>query len=168
MELVVYPNRILRSRCTPYAEKDMDEARAVGGELAELMYRKHGVGLAGPQGGVARCIYVVDVSEERDSPIVLINPCIEGVEGSETGEEGCLSFPGIFSRVARGEYARVAYVDLDGEPRIVEGEGLLARALQHEYDHLEGVLFVDRLGAGERQAIRKEIKDLERAAAGDG
>lgn len=164
MKLAIYPDPVLRVRTEPFDEDEMDEARSVAREMTELMYKKRGLGLAGPQVGVPRRIFVVDVTEERESPLVLINPKVDKTEGTQKDEEGCLSFPSIFAQVNRAGLVRFSYLDTEGEPQTIEGEGLLARTLQHEFDHLEGVLFIDRLGAAERLAIRKELKEMERAA----
>lgn len=131
---------VLREKAEPVAEVT-DEIVRLLKDMEETMYAADGVGLAAPQVGVSRRLIVVDVGE---GPIHLVNPVLEEAEGTEVGQEGCLSIPGVYGNVER--YARVAVcgLGLDGKPLRVEGKGLLARALQHEIDHLDGVLFIDK------------------------
>src|SRR5690606_6936709 len=110
-------------------------------DMVETMYAADGVGLAAPQVGVSERLIVVDVGE---GPIHLVNPILEEAEGVEVGREGCLSIPGVYGLVERHARVVVSGLDLDGKPVRVEGTGLLARALQHEIDHLDGVLFIDK------------------------
>lgn len=113
-------------------------------DMLDTMYDAQGVGLAAPQVGVLRQIVVIDVTEEGDSPIVLINPEIIETSGEQKGQEGCLSVPNKAGIVTRANYAKVKALNEDMEEIIVEGEGLLARALQHEIDHLSGILYVTK------------------------
>lgn len=115
------------------------------GDMLDTMYEANGVGLAAPQVGVLKQIVVIDVSPEGDSPIVLINPEILELSGEQTGQEGCLSVPGKAGIVTRANYAKVKGYNEHMEEIIVEGEELLARALQHEIDHLSGVLYVSKV-----------------------
>ena len=114
-------------------------------DMIETMYTADGVGLAAPQVGVLKRVVVVDVSEEGNEPIVLINPEVLETSGEQTGNEGCLSVPGKTGVVTRPNYAKVKALNEDMEEFIIEGEGLLARALLHEIDHLNGVLYVDKV-----------------------
>lgn len=114
-------------------------------DMLETMYEAQGVGLAAPQVGVLRKIVVIDVSEEGDSPLVLINPELLEVSGEQKGQEACLSVPNKAGVVTRANYAKVRAFNEDMEEMVIEGEGLLARALQHEIDHLSGVLYVDKV-----------------------
>lgn len=114
-------------------------------DMLDTMYDAQGVGLAAPQVGVLRKIVVIDVSEEGDHPIILINPEIVEMSGEQTGQEGCLSLPGKVGIVTRANYARVRALDENMEEIFVEGEGLLARALQHEVDHLSGEMYVSKV-----------------------
>ena len=109
-------------------------------DMLETMYESYGVGLAAPQVGILRRIVVINVGE---GPIVLINPKVVETSGQQTGEEGCLSLPGQYGQVTRPNYAKVEAQDIHMEPIVVEGEGLLARALLHECDHLDGHMFVE-------------------------
>jgi len=114
-------------------------------DMIETMYTADGVGLAAPQVGVLKRVVVIDVSEEGDEPVVLINPEVLETSGEQTGNEGCLSVPGKTGVVTRPNYAKVKALNEDMEEFIIEGEGLLARALLHEIDHLNGVLYVDKV-----------------------
>ena len=165
MELLIYPDKALRKKAAPVKDADMDEVRSIAVKMIDLMYRKKGIGLAGPQVAFSRRMYTLDTSEERNKPVVLINPKIELLEGVQEEDEGCLSFPGLYAPVKRGAYVKIAFIGLDGKQHTVEGEELSARALQHELDHLDGVLFIDRLGAAARSALRKDLKEMEKAAA---
>lgn len=114
-------------------------------DMLDTMYDAQGVGLAAPQVGVLRKIVVIDVSEEGDDPIILINPEIVETSGEQKGQEGCLSVPNKAGIVTRANYAKVKALDENMHEITVEGEGLLARALQHEIDHLSGVLYVTKV-----------------------
>ena len=113
-------------------------------DMLDTMYEAMGVGLAAPQVGILKRIVVIDVSENQDAPYVLINPEIIETSGSQTGSEGCLSVPGKHATVTRPDYAKVRAQDENMEWFELEGEGLLARAICHECDHLDGILYVDK------------------------
>jgi peptide deformylase len=113
-------------------------------DMIETMYDAEGVGLAAPQVGVLKRLVVIDVSEEGNDPIVLINPVILETEGEQTGDEGCLSVPGKVGTVTRPNYVKVKAYDRNMKEFIIEGTELLARALSHEIDHLDGKLYVDQ------------------------
>lgn len=125
-------------------------------DMLDTMYEAQGVGLAAPQVGVLRQVVVIDVSEEGDSPIVLINPEIIETSGEQRGQEGCLSVPNKAGIVTRANYAKVKALNENMEEIIVEGEGLLARALQHEIDHLSGVLYVTKVEGDLMDTTRDE------------
>ena len=125
-----------------------ERVRELAKDMIETMYKADGVGLAAPQIGILRRIVVIDIG---DGPIVLINPAIIKSSGSQVSLEGCLSIPGVHEEVERPNLAVVKYLDLQGKKKILEGEELLARAICHEIDHLEGILFTDR-------SIKKETK----------
>lgn len=114
-------------------------------DLIDTMYEANGVGLAAPQVGVLKRIVVVDVSEEGDSPVVLVNPVILDKSGTQTGVEGCLSVPGKQGTVTRANYVKVGAYDEDMNYFEIEGTELMARALQHEIDHLEGILYTSKV-----------------------
>jgi len=131
-------------------------------DMFETMYFTNGIGLSAPQVGVNKRLLVVDVSggEDRSKQVVLINPVVLVASGEQKGEEGCLSFPGLFAEVKRPNLARVKGLDQEGKEIEVEGTGLLARALLHEIDHLDGILFIERMKKADRQAIIRKMKKL--------
>jgi len=162
LELVTYPGPVLR--------KQAKSVKSVDGKLIEVadamfgvMYENSGVGLAAPQVGVSTRLLVLDVREEGRPEYVMINPQITRREGSVEAEEGCLSLPQAFGDVTRAEIIEVAYIDRDGEERTLQAEGLLARAIQHEIDHLNGVLFIDRLAKSQRRAIEQQLREIAEA-----
>jgi peptide deformylase len=141
------------------------EITALAEDMIATMYAAHGIGLAAPQIGVPLRMFVIDLSLGRDPDglKVCINPTWEMKEGMQLEEEGCLSLPGFTATVARPSRAAITALGLDGVPHRVEGAGLLARALQHEMDHLDGRVFVDRLRGISRAMILRKIHKLERA-----
>jgi peptide deformylase len=141
------------------------EIDALVQDMIATMYAAQGIGLAAPQVGVALRVFVLDLSVGRDPDAVrvCINPTWALRDGMQLEEEGCLSLPGFTATVARPEHAAVDALDRTGTPHRVEGRGLLARALQHEMDHLEGRVFVDRLRGISRAMILRKIHKLERA-----
>jgi peptide deformylase len=141
------------------------DVQALVEDMIATMYAAHGIGLAAPQIGVPLRVFVLDLSVGRDPDAlrVCINPVWVAREGMQLEEEGCLSLPGFTATVARPEYAAVDALDQHGAPHRVEGRGLMARALQHEMDHLEGRVFVDRLRGISRALILRRIQKLERA-----
>ena len=141
------------------------EIAALINDMIETMYAAPGVGLAAPQIGVDLRIFVTDVSSARDPGdlVVMINPEMVAAEGIQNHEEGCLSLPGFEALVPRPERAVVRGLDRDGCVREVQGTGLTARAFQHELDHLDGRLFVDRLRGLKRELIVRRVKKLRRS-----
>ena len=135
---------ILNKKCREVTEMT-DRNRELIEDMIDTMYEANGVGLAAPQVGVLKRIVVIDVSEEGDSPIVLINPVITEADGEQTGAEGCLSVPGKSGVVTRANHVKVKALDENMEPFELEGTELLARAIQHELDHLEGVLYTSKV-----------------------
>jgi peptide deformylase len=133
-------------------------------DMVETMYAAPGVGLAAPQVGLSIRLFVVDLSVGRSANdlIVMINPVITAQEGMQIEEEGCLSLPGFNATVVRPSKVVVTGLDRDGTEHTIEGEGLLARAFQHEMDHLEGAVFVDRLRGIKRDLIVRKIQKLRR------
>jgi len=158
MEIRTYGDPALRRQAQPVEAID-GEIRAICEQMVEAMIRANGVGLAAPQIGIAKRIIVLDVD---GSFHVLINPeLLEVSEETEPVTEGCLSVPGVDAPVERSTRAIIAGTTLNGETLRIEGEGLLARAMQHEIDHLNGKLFVDHLGTARRQSL---LKEYQRAA----
>ena len=158
LEIVKYGDPILRKKTEPITEIT-DDIIQLAEDMLETMYAAPGVGLAGPQVGVSLQICVIDiVPEGKRKPIVLINPKVLSGEDKVELEEGCLSFPKIYEKVKRWNKVRVEYVDLKGNLNEVEVEGFLAKAFQHEIDHLNGKVFIDYLPDWKRKLVEKEIK----------
>jgi peptide deformylase len=163
LRVVHYPDPALRRGGKPVAAFDGD-LRAFAESMLETMYEAGGVGLAAPQ--VARDIRLLVLNEtgdreQRDREMVFVNPEIVKKKGHEFGEEGCLSFPRIYAEVERNREIRVKWQDLDGASHEETFTGFLARILQHEIDHLNGVLFVDRLSSVEKVRVRGHLQDME-------
>ena len=164
--MLIYPDTQLRRRAAPVAEVD-GELDAFVGRMFETMYAAPGIGLAATQVGVHRRVVVIDVSEDNDSPLVLINPELLHAEGEGEMQEGCLSIPGVYENVKRPSAVRVAAIDRAGEPFELDAEGLLAVCIQHEIDHLEGKLFVDYLSPLKRNRIRRRMEKRARDGVTD-
>ena len=159
----VYPDPVLRVRCQPVTSFD-GELRRLAEDMIETMHAAPGVGLAAPQVGVEQRLAVVDVSvgEDRSKLVVLVNPELVEESGREVDAEGCLSIPGITEKIARPTAVRVAARDLDGAEIEIEAEDFEARALCHEVDHLNGVLFVDHLRGLRRDRIKRQLKRMRK------
>lgn len=157
----VYPDPVLREPARPVAVIDAT-LRQLASDMIETMQAANGVGLAAPQVGVGLRLAIVDFDPENGDPRVLINPVItKRVGRKELGEEGCLSFPGLRSRVKRNLRVVCEAQNLDGEIVEYQAEGLSARAVQHELDHLDGMLFVDKVGPSDKQSIQAELEEME-------
>lgn len=138
-----------------------DEIHRLIDDMIETMYAAPGIGLAAPQVGVSKRVIVIDVSireEERTPVIALINPEIKALEGKIESEEGCLSLPGYIASITRAEKVFVRGLDREGKPVEIEAEGLLCRALQHEIDHLNGTLLIDRISSIKREFFKKRFQ----------
>jgi peptide deformylase len=155
--ILEYPDPRLRKTAAPVGVVD-DAVRQLAADLLETMYAAKGVGLAATQVDVHRRVLVLDVSEERNQPMVFINPELLSAEGRGPGEEGCLSLPDIYDKVQRATHIRVRALGRDGNPFEIDADGLLAVCLQHEMDHLDGKLFVDYLSELKRQLIRRRLE----------
>ena len=162
----IYPDPILRTDCAPVTEFD-DELRGLVADIIETAHSAPGVGLAAPQIGVDRRVCIVDLSVGEDARALhtLVNPEIVKRQGSATDVEGCLSLPGITEKVTRPFEVRVEAQDVDGNAFVLEAEDWLARAICHELDHLDGVLFVDHLRGLKRERARRLLRRLEREEA---
>lgn len=155
LEIKEYGEPILREKALPVEEVTPEILNLIK-DMAETMYTASGVGLAASQVGVPKRIILVD--GEEDGLIVLINPMIIKSEGEVVAEEGCLSVPDIYSQVKRSSKITVKALNENGDPIEITKEDLIARALQHEIDHLDGILFIDRIGRMERQILLNKLK----------
>lgn len=163
MEVLVYPHPVLRRGGKPVTAFD-GELRELAGRMMEAMYEEGGVGLAAPQVGIEQKLLVLNPTGDagdRSGEMVLCNPRITRKKGREFGEEGCLSFPGIQAEVERWVDITVTYQDLDGQEQTFAAKDWLARIVQHELDHLEGVLFTDRLTAADKLRVKAQLLELE-------
>ena len=158
--IVHYPDPRLRKICAPVAEFDADLAAFVE-RMKELMSKGKGVGLAAPQVGINTRLIVVNPTGQPDDTRVFVNPVIHEPHGSVEAEEGCLSLPGVNVQVRRAQTCHLTAQDAQGRPLELELDGLLARICQHETDHLNGVLIIDRMGPTDRIATRKTLRALE-------
>ena len=159
--ILEYPDPRLRKKAEPVQKVD-DAVRQLVDDMLATMYAANGVGLAATQVDVHKRLLVLDVSEERNQPLILINPEILSAEGRAPGEEGCLSLPGIYDKLPRATHIRVRALNRDGEQFEMDAEGLLAVCIQHEMDHLIGKLFVDYLSELKRQFIRRRLEKERR------
>lgn len=164
-----YPDARLRQACAPVTQFD-GQLRALVDEMRDAMYLAEGAGLAAIQVGEPLRLFIIDSEVAgrgpEDPPLVLANPVlVELSDEQETADEGCLSFPGIFVPVKRSLHAKVRAVDLDGRPFELAGQGLLARALQHESNHLTGRLLIDMVGPVKRQIIKRKMRKENEAEA---
>jgi len=162
----LYPDPVLRAPTRPVADFDAELARLVA-DMIETMNAAPGIGLAAPQVGVDRQLAVVDLSVGKDPEAlhVLVNPRIIESQGLTTEVEGCLSLPGISDKVDRPERVKVEALDRDGRPFELAAEGWLARAVCHEIDHLNGILFIDHLRGLRRERARRQLRRLSAAEA---
>ena len=165
LDILQYPDPFLRHRAVAVEAVD-EHTRGVVDRMFETMYAAPGIGLAATQVGIDARVAVIDVSEDKDQPLVLINPEIADRGGSITTEEGCLSIPNVVDKVTRAESVTLRALDRDGAPYELTAEGLLAVCIQHEVDHLDGRLFIDHLSLLKRQRIDKRLTKQRRRAAG--
>jgi len=163
LNILNYPDDRLRIKAKPVTEFGTRLHRQID-DMFETMYAAPGIGLAATQVDFHQRLIVIDVSEDKSQPLVLINPEILEKDGIQQIDEGCLSVPGIYEPVERAEHIRLTSQDRDGRPIEMEAEGLLAVCIQHEMDHLEGKLFVDYLSDLKRQRIRKKLQKQQRQA----
>ncbi len=166
LAILEFPDPRLRTRAEPVTEFDA-ALQQLAENMLETMYSAPGIGLAATQVDVHRRLLVADVSQDNDSPHVLVNPQILTAEGTEVTEEGCLSVPGVFDEVERSERIRVRAQDVNGRTFEMDADGLLAVCIQHEIDHLNGKLFVDYLSELKRSKIRKKLDKERRQRAAD-
>ena len=164
LPIVTVPDPLLKKVSEP-VEKVDDELRAFMDDMLETMYAAPGIGLAASQVNVHQRLIVVDVSDEKNAPVVLINPQIVSTDGERAAEEGCLSVPGFYEQVTRPATIEVAAINRAGDPFTLVAEDMLAVCIQHEMDHLEGRLFVDYISNAKRQMIRKKLIKQQRQQA---
>ena len=175
MKIITLPDPILKKKCDPVVEVN-DEIRSLLDDMLKTMYKAPGIGLAAPQIGISKRLIVLDVSprpglkryqeektekkeEIKPNPIQMINPEIIWVsKEKDTDEEGCLSIPGFMENVTRPSSCKVKYLDKKGESKELRAEGLLARCIQHESDHINGILFIDHLSKTKKDMILRKIK----------
>jgi peptide deformylase len=164
-KILKYGERVLEQKAEAVTDFDTPELKELIADMWETMYAAKGVGLAAPQIGVSKRISVIDVSVGQDEAkkIVIVNPEITLKEGKQIGEEGCLSIPGFREPVTRANKVSVRAQDASGALVELTGEELLARAFEHEIDHLNGILFINHLSALKRDIIRRKIKKLQKA-----
>jgi peptide deformylase len=168
-KIVKYGDPVLERKSDPVTEFDSPELHNLIADMWETMYAAKGVGLAAPQIGVNKRVSIIDTSvgENEADKIVIINPEVVTQEGKQTGEEGCLSIPGFREPVTRANEVSVRAHNAKGEPIELSGTELLARALLHEIDHLNGILFLNHLSMLKRDIIRRKIKKLQKAGEWD-
>jgi peptide deformylase len=159
LEIVLWPDPVLLGGTQPVQRVDA-ELRQVVAEMRRVMFELRGVGLAAPQVGIAKRLMLVCPTGEPGGEEVVLNPVITDATGREIEQEGCLSFPGIYGEVERAKAITVRYQDLDLRPREMRLEGFIARIFQHEGDHLDGKVFVDRMVPASRAKIEPKLAEL--------
>ena len=164
LPILIVPDPVLKARARPVTAADATQVRALIPRMFAAMYAAPGIGLAAPQVGVGLRLTVIDLMpDENPAPLVLINPTIVAASDElATREEGCLSLPGQYAEVTRPARVTVRYQDPEGARRELSAEGLLSACVQHEIDHLDGVLFVDRLSALKRNMILRRLAKEQR------
>jgi peptide deformylase len=164
-KITYYPASVLRGRAAP-VEKIDENIRRLVDKMADILVDKKGIGLAAPQAGVGLRLFIVSLTGKREDVRAYINPTVTPHGDLDEAEEGCLSVPGIWAKIRRYKKATVTATDLDGRQFTEDAEGLYARCLQHEYDHIEGTVIVNRMGEAARIAHRRQLKKLADEQAG--
>lgn len=162
LRIIHYPDPRLRTPCAPVTAFD-DELAALAARMHALMREARGVGLAAPQVGVNLRLFVMNVTQEPQDALTFVNPQLVDLEGGREASEGCLSIPDVHVTVRRATRCRMEAQDVAGRPIRLAGEDLTCRVWQHETDHLNGVLILDRMGPGDRLATRRQLRELEEA-----
>ena len=159
LDIITYGNPVLRKRAVEI-KNITDEIKKIAEDMVSIMHSAPGIGLAAPQINKSIRLVTIDLSvgEKKEDLIVLINPKITHEEGQDTAEEGCLSVPGIYENVPRSFYLECTGYDLTEKEKRIEAEGLLARVISHEVDHINGILFIDHLSPLKKSIIRKKLK----------
>ena len=161
LEVLHFPDPRLRHKASP-VEEITAEIKEIANNMLATMYAENGIGLAATQVNIPKRIVVIDLSEEKNEPLILINPNITKLEGKETMREGCLSVPDYYDTVERAEHIDFNYKNLENELVTTDSDGLLAVCVQHEIDHLDGKLFIDYLSPLKRERLKKKIDKQER------
>jgi len=163
LDIVKWPATVLENPGEPVSEFN-DDLKHLVEDMFETMYAAPGVGLAAVQVGIPKRLFVMDCSggKDPDQRIALINPEVLAVEGNQNGEEGCLSFPGIFTPVERSLRAVVRAQDLDGNEFEIDGMELTARCMLHETDHCDGIVFLDKMSSIKRELVKRKIRKLQK------
>lgn len=163
LKILTYPNQKLRRKSLPIkVDRHLSDIQKLIDQMFKTMKFFNGVGLAAPQVGVGFRVIVVDIQDGKMEPLALINPEIVKIDGEVETEEGCLSFPQMNGFIKRSQKIAVKYLDYNGEEKILEADGLLSICIQHEIDHLNGILFIDRVSRLKREMILKRVKKLGR------
>jgi peptide deformylase len=157
-KILKFPDQDLRIKAKPVETFD-EELKTLTDDMFETMHSVNGIGLAATQIGVAKQVAVIDISPEKNEPLVIVNPVIQILDPSKTEDydEGCLSVPGFFEKISRPSDIKLSYQDLNGKKQEIKPEGLLTKVVQHELDHLNGRLFVDNISELKRRRIRNKI-----------
>ena len=157
-KILKFPDQDLRIKAKPVETFD-EELKALTDDMFETMHSVNGIGLAATQIGIAKQVAVIDISPEKNEPLVIVNPKIQILDPSkkEDYDEGCLSVPGFFETISRPSDIKLSYQDLNGKKQEIKPEGLLTKVVQHELDHLNGRLFVDHISELKRRRIRNKI-----------
>ena len=157
-KILKFPDQDLRIKAKPVETFDK-ELKTLTDDMFETMHSVNGIGLAATQIGVAKQVAVIDISPEKNEPLVIVNPAIQILDPSKTEDydEGCLSVPGFFEKISRPSEIKLTYQDLNGKKQEIKPEGLLTKVVQHELDHLNGRLFVDHISELKRRRIRNKI-----------
>ncbi len=163
LRIARYPEPVLLQVGKPVTEFN-EKLKTLAAEMFETMYEAQGVGLAAPQVAVSQRLFVMDCSsgEDETQKFAIVNPEIIHVEGSQEGEEGCLSFPGIYQKIERNQRTIVRYQDLSGDIQELDGTDLTARCILHETDHCDGIVFLDRMTILKREMAKRKIKRLQK------
>ena len=161
-KIVIYGDEVLREVCAP-VKAITPELREFIAEMFITLKRVKGLGLSAPQVGRTERFFILDLEsvELSHDKVIMINPEIVTTSGEQCGEEGCLSFPGMFLEVTRPNEVVCSYTDIDGKQQVVRAEGLFARAILHETDHLNGVLFIDHIEPAEREMLSGKLKKIK-------
>jgi peptide deformylase len=161
LKIIHYPDPRLKKASSPVQNITPEQLRELAGKMLQLMREARGVGLAAPQVGENVRLFVMNPSGDPKDDRVYVNPQLLEAEGSEEDEEGCLSLPGINARIVRDRTVRIRATDLDGREIDEKSSGYLARVWQHEFDHLNGTLIIDRMGPVAKMAAKKTLRELE-------